>query len=155
MTPSIKLLKKTKTNYKIHQFEHDSSYNSYGVEASQKLGVDEQRVFKTLVVQSDKGEFIVGIIPVSSKLSMKSLAKAAGMKKVAMADTKDVEKITGYIIGGVSPLGQKKRLKTFIDKSAQIFETIFVSAGKRGLEVELDAKDLQALLNAKFENIIS
>ncbi|MBU0632545.1 Cys-tRNA(Pro) deacylase [bacterium] len=153
MTPCIQLLKKTKTVYKLHQYEHDASCNSYGEEAAQKLGVVQDRVFKTLVVVSDKNEFIVGIVAVSSKLNMKSMAKAVGAKKAAMADTHDVEKITGYILGGVSPLGQKKRLKTIIDESAKEFETIFVSAGKRGLDVELSAKDLQELLQAKFENI--
>lgn len=154
MTPCIQLLKKTKTDYTLHQYEHDSSCNSYGEEAAQKLGVMQERVFKTLVVLSDKNEFVVGIVPVSSKLSMKSIAKAVGAKKVAMADAHDVEKITGYVLGGVSPLGQKKRLKTVIDESAKEFETIFVSAGKRGLDVELCAKDLKSLLNAKFEKIV-
>ena len=153
MTPCIKLLKKTKTAYTLHQYEHESSYNSFGEEAAQKLGVLHKRVFKTLVVLSDKNEFVVGIVPVSSQLSMKSMAKAVGAKKVAMAGAHDVEKITGYVLGGVSPLGQKKRLKTIIDESAKEFETIFVSAGKRGLEVELCANDLHGLLNAKFENI--
>lgn len=153
MTPCTKLLKKTKTTYTLHQYEHNSSCNSYGEEAAQKLGITYEKIFKTLVVVSDKNEFIVGIVPVSTKLSMKSVAKAVGAKKVAMADAHDVEKTTGYILGGVSPLGQKKQLKTLIDTSAKEFESIFVSAGKRGLEVELSAKDLQSLLNAKFENI--
>ena len=153
MTPCIRLLKKTKTAYALHQYEHDSTCNSYGEEAAQKLGVIQERVFKTLVALSDKNEFVVGIVPVSAKLSMKSLAKAVGAKKVAMADAHDVEKITGYVLGGVSPLGQKKRLRTVIDESSKNYETIFVSAGKRGLEVELSAKDLQSLLDAKFENI--
>jgi len=115
MTPCIKLLKKTKTTYKIHQYEHDSSCSSYGEEASLKLGVVPQRVFKTLVVQSDTKDFFVGIVPVTSQLSLKAVAKVMSAKKVAMADAHDVEKITGYVLGGVSPLGQKKRLKTILE----------------------------------------
>jgi Cys-tRNA(Pro)/Cys-tRNA(Cys) deacylase len=147
MTPAIKLLKKQKVPHTIHEYKHDSSVHSYGEEAAQKMGVDPKRVFKTLVVQSDK-MMAVGIVPVSSTLNLKSMAKALGVKKVAMADPKNVENTTGYILGGVSPLGQKKRLKTLIDESAFEYESIFVSAGKRGLEVEVDPKDLEKLLQA-------
>lgn len=147
MTPAIRLLKKQKTPHTIHEYKHESSANSYGEEAAQKMGVEPQRVFKTLVVQSEK-VLAVGIVPVSSKLSLKNMAKVIGAKKVAMADPKDVENATGYILGGVSPLGQKKRLKTIINESAFEYESIFVSAGKRGLEVQLDPKDLQKLLQA-------
>lgn len=153
MTPCIKLLKKMKKEYKLHQYEHDSASSSYGEEAASKLQTPQERVFKTLVVMSDKQEFCVGIVPVSNKLSLKTVAKAIGAKKISMAEPKDVEKMTGYILGGVSPLGQKKWLKTLIDVSAIDFETIFVSAGKRGLEVELSPTLLQELLSAKFENI--
>ena len=93
------------------------------------------------------------VVPVSSKFNLKVAAKALGVKKVSMADAKDVQTSTGYVLGGVSPLGQKKGLKTVIDISAQNYETIFVSVGKRGLEVELSSKTLQELLGAKFENI--
>ena len=147
MTPAIKLLKKQKIPHTIHEYKHDSSVHSYGEEAAQKMGVDPKSVFKTLVVQSDK-MMAVGIVPVISTLNLKSMAKALGVKKVAMADPKNVENTTGYILGGVSPLGQKKRLKTVIDQSAFEFESIFVSAGKRGLEVEVDPKDLEKLLQA-------
>jgi len=153
MTPCIKLLKKMKKEYKIHQYEHHSTSNSYGEEAALKLQTAQEQVFKTLVIMSDKQEFCVGIVPVSSKLSLKAIAKALGVKKVSMADAKDVEKTSAYVLGGVSPLGQKKRLKTIIDTSAKNYETIFVSAGKRGLEVELSPNILQELLGAKFENI--
>lgn len=152
MTPAVKLLKKQKVPHTIHEYKHDSSIHSYGEEAAQKMGVDPKRVFKTLVVQSDK-MMAVGIVPVSSTLNLKSMAKALGVKKVAMADPKNVENTTGYILGGVSPLGQKKRLKTVIDQSAFEFETIFVSAGKRGLEVELSAQELQRLLQADVAEI--
>ncbi|MCW9026233.1 MAG: Cys-tRNA(Pro) deacylase [Thiovulaceae bacterium] len=152
MTPAIKLLKKQKIQYIVHEYNHDSSTESYGEEAAQKMGVDANRVFKTLVVRSDKS-LAVGIVPVTAKLSLKSFAKALGVKKVAMAEPKDVENTTGYILGGVSPIGQKKRLETVIDKSAFVYDSIFVSAGKRGLEVELSPKDLQKILGAKEAQI--
>jgi Cys-tRNA(Pro)/Cys-tRNA(Cys) deacylase len=152
MTPAIKLLKKQKISHTIHEYTHDSSVNSYGEEAAQKMGVDAKSVFKTLVVQSDK-MMAVGIVSVSSKLNLKNMAKALGVKKVAMAQPKDVENTTGYILGGVSPLGQKKRLKTVIDESAFLFDSIYVSAGKRGLEVEISPHDLQTLLQADSSQI--
>jgi Cys-tRNA(Pro)/Cys-tRNA(Cys) deacylase len=153
MTPCIKLLKKYHKTYTIHQYKHENSWSSYGEEAAAKLGVEQKRVFKTLVVQTDKQTLGVGVVPVSSKLSLKAMAKALDTKKVAMADAKDVQIATGYVLGGVSPLGQKKRLQIVIDKSAKNYETIFVSAGKRGLEVELSPDDLQELSGAVFESI--
>ncbi|WP_373069674.1 Cys-tRNA(Pro) deacylase [Sulfurimonas sp.] len=152
MTPAIRLLKKQKIPHTVHEYKHDTSVSSYGEEAAQKMGVQAGRVFKTLVVQSDK-MLAVGIVPVSSKLSLKNMAKALGVKKVAMADPKDVENATGYILGGVSPLGQKKRLKTVIDESAFEYDSVFVSAGRRGLEVELSASDLKKLLQAVYAEI--
>ncbi len=153
MTPCMRLLKKTKIEYKLVQYSHDDACESYGEEAARKLGVAQEKVFKTLVVVTENKEFAIGIVPVSKKLSLKAMAKALGAKKIAMADARDVEKITGYVLGGVSPLGQKKKLKTMIDESAKEFDSIFVSAGKRGLEVELSPKDLQESMQAKFENI--
>lgn len=153
MTACVKQLKKSKVEYKLHQYVHDDLCQSYGEEASQKLSIVSERVFKTLVVMTDAKEFAVGIVPVSSMLSMKLMAKALGVKKVMMADGHDVEKITGYVLGGVSPIGQKKRVKTIIDMSAKNFITVFVSGGKRGLEVELSAEDLKNLINAKFDAI--
>lgn len=152
MTPCIKMLKKAKVTYTIQQYQHDTTCESYGEEAAQKLGVIQERVFKTLVVQSEDTLF-VAVVPVSSKLSLKELAKVVGVKKIAMADAKIVEKSTGYVLGGVSPFGQKKRLVTVVDKSALEYETIFVSAGKRGLDVEISPQVLQTLLSSKFEGI--
>ena len=118
-----------------------------------KMGVPEEGVFKTLVVTLDNKELAVGIIPVSSMLSMKLISKAAGAKKAAMADKSDVERSTGYVLGGVSPLGQKKRLKTIIDLSAKHYSTIYVSAGRRGLEIELGPDDLVKLTNGALAEI--
>jgi Cys-tRNA(Pro)/Cys-tRNA(Cys) deacylase len=114
------------------------------------MGVEPNRVFKTLVVNVDGKELAVGVVPVTSMLSLKMIAKAAQAKKAVMADKQDVQRSTGYVLGGVSPLGQKKPLKTFIDQSARQYNTIFVSAGKRGLEIELSADDLARLTQARF-----
>jgi Cys-tRNA(Pro)/Cys-tRNA(Cys) deacylase len=154
MTPAINAAKKKKIVYKIHQYSHDPSHDSYGKEAAEKLGIAEERVYKTLVVQLDKGSLTVAVIPVSSMLSMKLIAKAAGAKKAVMADKELVEKTTGYVLGGVSPLGQKKRLVTVIDSSAKNFPTVLVSAGRRGLEIELKPADLAALTTATFAEIL-
>ncbi|RVU85794.1 Cys-tRNA(Pro) deacylase [Leucothrix sargassi] len=149
MTPAINLAKKAKIFYKVHEYTHDPAHESYGLEAAEKLGVDETKIFKTLLVDVDS-KLVVGIIPVSSMLSMKNIAKASGGKKATMANKSDVERSTGYILGGVSPLGQKKRLKTVIDASAEAQETIYVSAGRRGLEIELKPEDLKRLVNGVF-----
>jgi Cys-tRNA(Pro)/Cys-tRNA(Cys) deacylase len=154
MTPAIKLLEKAKVNFKIHEYDHDPAAESYGLEASEKLGVDHARVFKTLVVMLDTKNYAVAVLPVAHMLSMKHIAKAAGAKKAAMADKVAVERITGYVLGGVSPMGQKKNLKTFIDESAQQHTTLFVSAGRRGMEIELSPQDLKQQTCALFAPLI-
>jgi Cys-tRNA(Pro)/Cys-tRNA(Cys) deacylase len=146
MTPGINAAKKAKINHKIHQYKHNPLTEGYGLEAAQKLGISEEKVFKTLVVALDNKALVVAVIPVSSMLSMKLIAKAAGAKKAVMAAEHDVERSTGYVLGGVSPLGQKKHLKTFVDCSAQDHATIYVSAGRRGLEIELSPSDLVNLV---------
>ena len=153
MTPAINEAKKQKIDFIIHQYSHDSNHSSYGMEAAEKLNIDVARVFKTLVLQLDNGQLTVGIVPVSGQLNLKQQAKAAGGKKAAMAEAKLVEKSTGYVLGGVSPLGQKKRLATVIDSSATNHETILVSAGRRGLDIELSPDDLCRLTSATFAPI--
>ncbi len=153
MTPAINLAKKQKITHKVHEYNHDPGHESYGTEAAEKLGVAAAQVFKTLVVSLDGKELAVGVVPVSSMLSMKLIAKALGAKKAAMANQADVERSTGYVLGGVSPLGQKKRLKTVIDASARGFDSIYVSAGRRGLEIELAAEDLRKLVSGTFAPI--
>ena len=153
MTPAINVAKKNNVSHRIHEYSHDESSESYGLEAAEKMGVPEERVFKTLVVTLDNKELVVGVIPVSSMLSMKLIAKAAGAKKAAMAHRSDVERSTGYVLGGVSPLGQKKRLKTIIDSSAKNYSTIYVSAGRRGLEIELSPDDLTKLTSGALAEI--
>ena len=154
MTPAVNLAKKLKLTYQIHEYEHDPSAQSYGEEAADKLGVKPQQVFKTLVVSDDNDKLAVAVVPVCSKLNLKKIAKAIGSKKVQMADPNLVERSTGYVLGGVSPLGQKKRLVTVIDETAKVHSTIFVSAGKRGLEIELPAEQLATALAAKFADIM-
>ncbi len=153
MTPAINAVKKEKIPHTVHQYSHDPNHDSFGKEAAEQLGLPEEKVFKTLVVLLDNKTLAVGIIPVSSMLSMKRLAKAAGAKKAAMAEKNKVEKSTGYILGGVSPLGQKKRLLTIVDSSAQNYSTIFVSAGRRGLDIELKPDDLVVLTAGSFADI--
>lgn len=145
MTPAIKSALKAKINFKVHEYEHEPTADGYGLEAARKLKIAPEKIFKTLIVESDSGEMAVAIVPITQKLNLKTLAKAAGYKKVQMADPVNVKRSSGYVLGGVSPLGQKKRLTTFIDQSAKYFSSICVSAGKRGLEIELSYKDLQKM----------
>jgi len=153
MTPAIDLAKKSKITFDVHQYQHDPNTESYGKEAATILGLDPAKVFKTLVVELNTNELVVGIVPVSGTLDLKAMANAADAKKAVMADKKKVQAATGYVLGGVSPIGQRKRLMTIIDTSAKNFETIFVSAGKRGLDIELKANDLATLTNAGFSAI--
>ncbi len=155
MTPAINLLKKQKVEFKIHKYEHDSENTNFGLEAAQKLNLDESMVFKTLLVELTPKELAVGIIPVNCQMSLKQIATALKGKKAVMADKNEAQKVTGYLLGGISPLGQKKRLRTVVDSSALAFDTIYVSGGKRGLDIELSPKDLATLLNAVFEKITS
>ncbi|MDP5144098.1 Cys-tRNA(Pro) deacylase [Rheinheimera baltica] len=150
MTPAIDLAKQQGIAYQVHQYQHDAAAASYGLEASEKLGLAPEQVFKTLVVQLDGKQLAVAVLPVSQQLNMKLMAKALGAKKAEMANAHDVMRSSGYVLGGVSPLGQKKRLPTVIDNSAQQYGTIYVSAGRRGLEIELAATDLCQLLQGRF-----
>lgn len=153
MTPALDLLKKVRAEHRVHNYEHDPKSASYGLEAAEKLGLDPAQVFKTLLAASEKAELLVAVVPVAGSLDLKALAHAAGVKKVEMADPAAAQRATGYLLGGISPLGQKKRLRTFIDSSAQGFATIHVSAGRRGLEVELAAAVLAEHTQGKFADI--
>lgn len=153
MTPAIDLLKKARAAHTVHSYQHDPKAPSYGLEAAEKLGLEPARVFKTLLAASEKGELLVAVVPVAGTLDLKALAQTAGVKKADMADPAAAQRATGYLLGGISPLGQKKRLRTFIDESALGFPTLFVSAGRRGLEVELAAELLAQLTQATFAAI--
>lgn len=150
MTPAIELLKKSKVPHEVLSYHHDPKAASYGLEAVEKLGLAPAAVFKTLLAASEKQELLVAIVPVAGTLDLKALAQAAGVKKLEMAKPDQAQRSTGYLVGGISPLGQKKRLRTFIDESAEELPTIHVSAGRRGLEVALAPTDLARLLDAPF-----
>ena len=154
MTPAIKLAKQRGLDYKLHEYTHDSNAASFGLEAAEKLGITASQVFKTLVVITETNILAVAILPVDQTLNFKKMAKALGCKKVQMADPKQVERTTGYVLGGVSPLGQKKRLTTIIDSSAQVQASIYVSGGRRGLEIELPPDQLATTLSASFASIV-
>ena len=153
MTPAITLLQKKRVQHKVLKYEHDANAASFGLEAVEKLNLHASSMFKTLVVSNELGKLAVAIVPVDTKLSEKKMAKALGVKKVAMAQADAVMASTGYVLGGVSPLGQKKSLPTVLDATAEPQAVIYVSAGKRGLEVELSPKDLAQLTRGKFADI--
>ena len=153
MTPAITLLTKKRIAHTVLKYDHDANATSYGLEAVEKLNLDADTVFKTLVVSTDNNKLAVAVVPVNTKLSEKKMAKALGVKKVEMAQANAVMVATGYVLGGVSPLGQKKRLASVIHKSAESLTTMHVSAGKRGLEVALAPADLALLTSAKFADI--
>jgi Cys-tRNA(Pro)/Cys-tRNA(Cys) deacylase len=152
MTPAINAARKAKVAFTVHEYEHDPGCASYGLEAAEKLHVDPARIFKTLVADLG-GALVVAVIPVEAMLGLKLLAKAAGAKKASMADKALVERTTGYVLGGVSPLGQKKRLRTFSDGSARELPTMHVSAGRRGLEIELAPTELAKLTCGIFADL--
>ncbi|MGW1891982.1 Cys-tRNA(Pro) deacylase [Streptomyces sp. NPDC002004] len=146
-TPATVALTAAGTPFTVHSYEHDPSHPSYGEEAAEAMGVSPERVFKTLVADVD-GELTVAVVPVAGSLDLKALAAAVGGKRATMADPAAAERSTGYVRGGISPLGQRKRLRTVLDASAGQHTTICVSAGRRGLEVELAPDDLAALTGA-------
>ena len=151
MTPAVTMAQKAKIEFTLHRYEHDPGAESYGGEAAEKLGISEDRVFKTLVASAavkGRDSLVVAVVPVGGMLDLKKLASAVGAKKAEMADSAAAERATGYLVGGISPLGQKKRLPTVIDESASRFETVFVSAGRRGLEIELAPENLRRLTAA-------
>jgi Cys-tRNA(Pro)/Cys-tRNA(Cys) deacylase len=151
-TPATTLLRQQGIPHTVHAYDHDPRHPSYGQEASEALGVPAERVFKTLVADVD-GALTVAVVPVSGQLDLKALAAAAGGKKAAMAEVAAAERATGYVAGGISPVGQRKRLRVVIDATALDFATVFCSAGRRGLEIELAPGDLVRVANALVAQI--
>jgi Cys-tRNA(Pro)/Cys-tRNA(Cys) deacylase len=148
MTPAVLAVQRARIAFRLHEFRHDPAVTSYGEEAARALGVSAERVFKTLLVVTPADQLAVAVVPVSGQLDLKSMARALGVKKVDMALPQRAERATGYVVGGISPLGQKRRLRTVVDDLAQRFSTVFVSGGRRGLEIELAPADLIALTGA-------
>ena len=146
-TPATKALERAKLPVKTHAYEHDPKHESYGLEAAEALGLDPATVFKTLVADVD-GKLTVAIVGVEYQLDLKALASAVKGKKAQMADVKQAERTTGYVAGGISPLGQKRALPTALDERALEHDAIYVSGGRRGLEIELAPADLRRLTNA-------
>jgi Cys-tRNA(Pro)/Cys-tRNA(Cys) deacylase len=155
MTPAITALKRAKLPFDILEYQHDPDAPSYGEEAAEALGLEPAQVFKTLLVAltGHKSSLAVAVVPVTHQLNLKAIARAVGAKKAAMADTAVAEKTTGYIVGGISPIGQKKALPTVIDASAETMDKLHVSAGRRGLEVALTPANLASITRARFFDI--
>jgi Cys-tRNA(Pro)/Cys-tRNA(Cys) deacylase len=155
MTPAVNVVKKAKVTYKLHEYEHNPASSSYGEEAAELLNQDVAQVFKTLLValEGDQKKLAVAVVPVSGQLNLKAMAAALKVKKVVMAEAAAAERSTGYIVGGISPLGQKRALPTVVDDSANSYDSIFMSAGRRGLEIEMSASDLALLTSAVFANV--
>jgi len=151
-TPATALVARQRVTHRVHEYAHDPRAESYGTEAAEALGVPAARVYKTLVAEVD-GALTVAVVPVTGSLDLKALAAAAGGKKATMADPAAAERATGYVRGGISPLGQRKRLRTVVDASALDHETVYCSAGRRGLELELAPTDLVRLLDATTARI--
>ncbi|MGO1319255.1 MAG: Cys-tRNA(Pro) deacylase [Galactobacter sp.] len=154
-TPALVALERAGVSHTVHDYHHDDAETSFGEEAARELGVEPTRVFKTLVVDptGDGKHLAVVVVPVTGQVDLKAAAHALGVKKLAMADRHVAAQRTGYVPGGISPLGQRQLLPTVVDSSALATDTIFVSAGKRGLDVELAASDLVRLLEATTADI--
>jgi Cys-tRNA(Pro)/Cys-tRNA(Cys) deacylase len=148
MTPAVVALQRAGASYRLHEYQHDPAAEAYGEEAAEKLGVDPARMYKTLVASVD-GRLAVAMVPVNGSLDLKALAAALGGKRAVMADVTAAERATGYVAGGISPLGQRKRLPAVLDASALEWAAVYVSAGRRGLQLELAPADLQRLCGAR------
>lgn len=146
-TPATVALAAASVTFTAHPYEHDPRAASFGLEAAEALGVAPERVFKTLLADAD-GELIVAVVPVSGQLDLKALARAVGASKAQMADPVAAQRATGYVVGGISPLGQRRAHRTVVDETAATMETVFVSGGRRGLDLELAPEDLIRLTEA-------
>jgi Cys-tRNA(Pro)/Cys-tRNA(Cys) deacylase len=147
VTPAIRVLDEAGVEYALHEYDRGTDLRDFGREAADALGLPYEQVFKTLVVVSED-DLAVAVIPVSSTLSLKRAAAALGVKRVAMCDPARAERSSGYVVGGISPLGQRRRLPTVVDESAVDLDRVYVSGGRRGLDVSLAPADLVRLLDA-------
>ena len=153
MTPAVLELERANAEFEVVGYDHDAGAKSYGLEASEALGIGAEQVFKTLLARLGDGEHVVAIVPSDHLLDLKALGAAAGSKKAVMADPADAERITGYVVGGISPFGQRKRLRTFLDESAELFDRINVSGGRRGLELVVTPQLVLNVLAAQLADL--
>ena len=153
MTPATDALDALDLPYTTVEYPHDPDAGSYAEEAVAYLGVDAMRVFKTLVCKAETGELLVGIVPTDGQLDLKRVARAAGVKRCAMAEVSEAERSSGYVAGGISPIGQKRLLRTFLHEDAVLHDTIFVSGGRRGLELQLSADTIVVAVDAVLADI--
>ena len=151
-TPATVALEKAGVTFTVHAYDHAPRSASYGLEAADALGLDPDAVFKTLLAEVD-GELVVAVVPVSGQLDLKALASAVGGKRAAMADPAVAERTTGYVVGGISPIGQRRRLRTVVDESASARPAVYVSGGRRGVDLGLDPADLVRVLDAQVARI--
>ena len=154
MTPAINELKKHKIEFTMHKYKHDPKVSNYGLEAADKLNLDASRVYKTLLVELNPKELVVNIIPVNKSLNLKAVAIFFKSKNALMANKDEAQKATGYLLGGISDFGQKKKHRTLVDISAKSYETIYISGGKRGLDIEVSPKDIIKILNCNYEELV-
>jgi Cys-tRNA(Pro)/Cys-tRNA(Cys) deacylase len=152
-TPAIRAAEAAGIAIVAHECDVDHTVSDYGVAVARAIGQDPERVFKTLVARVDGGRLVVGVVPVESRLDLKALAAACGGRRVEMADPAAAERSTGYVVGGISPLGQRKRLPTVVDETVILFDTVFVSGGRRGLQIEIAPDDLARLTGATIAAI--
>lgn len=148
MTPAVLALEAAAIAHRILTYEHEPRTEAYGAEAAEALGLDPNAVFKTLLAVLDDRELVVALVPVTTTLDLKALARVAGAKRAMMADPAAAERSSGYVVGGISPLGQKRALRTFVDETIELADECFVSGGRRGLELGLAPRDLLAALDA-------
>jgi Cys-tRNA(Pro)/Cys-tRNA(Cys) deacylase len=141
MTPAVVALRAAGVAFTVHEYAHDPRSDSFGLEAASELGLDPDRVYKTLMVTAD-GALVVAVVPVSGKLDLKALARALGAAKAVMAEVRAAERATGYVAGGISPFGQKRRHPTVVDETVELWDSVYVSGGRRGLDVEIAPADL-------------
>lgn len=151
-TPATVALRAAGIPFREHAYAHDPANTNFGLEAATVLGLDPDRVFKTLLADLD-GELVVGIVPVTGKLDLKGLAAALGGKRAEMADPKLAERRTGFVVGGISPIGQKLRHRTVLDETAELWDTVYVSGGRRGFDLELAPADLVRVTGAIVADI--
>ena len=154
MTPAVVALQAAGVAFTVHEYEHDPAVRNFGLEAAEVLGLDPDQVFKTLLVTAD-GEPAVAIVPVSCQLALKAVGAALGRKRVEMCDPAIAQRVTGYVLGGISPFGQRKQLPTVIDETSELYDTVYVSGGRRGLDLGLAPGDLITLLSATVADIVA